>query len=306
MSVRATSQDREPLVRPAPKFAGLDVIDVEKTYRTGAGAHTVVKACSFRLEPGSFTVMIGPSGAGKSTLVRLIAGFEPVTAGEIRMAGKPVRGPSRTRQVMFQETALFPWMTTHENVAYGPKARGEFTEGARQIAASLAERMGLGRFHRLYPGQLSGGMQRRAELARAMMNEPDIMILDEPFRGLDAMTKRLMLEYYGDFSQESGRTNLFVTTDADEAVFLADRILVMTGIPTRVRAVVEVGLPRPRRIATLIDDERVGRLKAELLAMLHEEAAKTFTAGSRETAGSIGVRGGNLSEDRSRWRRPDA
>lgn len=286
-----------------PEFSGLEVIDVEKTYRTGSGAHTVVKACSFRLEPGRFTVMIGPSGAGKSTLVRLIAGFEPVTAGEIRMAGKPVRGPSRNRQVMFQETALFPWMTTHENVTYGPKARGELTEAAGRVAAALTERMGLGRFHRLYPGQLSGGMQRRAELARAMMNEPDLMILDEPFRGLDAMTKRLMLEYYGDFSQESRRTNLFVTTDADEAVFLADRILVMAGIPTRVRAVLEVALPRPRRIATLIEDERAASLKADLLATLHEEAAKTFAAGGRAVADRVGFPGRNLSPDRPDWRR---
>lgn len=278
MSARTMLPSREPGAGTEPPFEGLEVLDLEKTYRTGAGTRTVVSGCSFRVEPGRFTVMIGPSGAGKSTLVRLVAGFEPPTAGEIRMAGKQVRGPSKSRQVMFQETALFPWMTTHGNITYGPRARGDFTEEARRLAAALTERVGLRRFQRLYPGQLSGGMQRRAELARAMMNEPDVMILDEPFRGLDAMTKRLMLEYYADFSQESARTNLFVTTDVDEAVFLADRILVMTGIPTRVRAVLEIDLPRPRRIDALIADERAARWKADLLAMLYEEAAKAFGA----------------------------
>ena len=266
-------------------FAGLEVIGVDKTYRTGAGARTVVKGCSFRVEPGRFTVMIGPSGAGKSTLVRLVAGCERPTGGEIRMAGKVVRGPSRSRQGRFQETALFAGMTSNENIVYGPKARGELTQQARETAAALTERTGLARFRRMYPAQLSGGMQRRAELARAMMNEPDVMILDEPFRGLDAMTRRLMLEYYADFSEEDRRTNLFVTTDADEAVFLADRILVMTDMPTRVRAVLEIDLPRPRRIADILEDERAARWKAELLAMLHEEAAKAFAGAPRWMSG---------------------
>lgn len=270
--------------RAAGPFRGLDVVDVEKTYGHGRRLRTVVSQCSLRVEPGRFSVLIGPSGAGKSTLLRLIAGFEAPTSGEIRIDGKPVRGPGRDRQIMFQETALFPWMTMAENVSYGPRARGEFGAEAKQLADALTARMGLDRFRRLFPGQLSGGMQRRVELARAMMNEPSVMILDEPFRGLDSMTKRLMLEYYASYSQESQRTNLFVTTDVDEAIFLADRVFVMTYIPMRVRAVVEIDLPRPRRLAALVDDERANELKTELLALLHEEAAKAFAAGGKETA----------------------
>ena len=240
--------------------------------------------CSLRVEPGRFSVIIGPSGAGKSTLVRLIAGFEAPTSGEIRIGGKPVRGPGKDRQVVFQETALFPWMTTAGNVSYGPRVRGEFGAEAKRFAEALTARMGLERFAQTFPAQLSGGMQRRAELARAMMNEPSVMILDEPFRGLDSMTKRLMLEYYATFSAESQRTNLFVTTDVDEAIFLGDRIFVMSHIPMRVRAVVDVDVPRPRRLAAFVDDERVNELKAELLALLHEEAARAFAAGGKETA----------------------
>ena len=269
---------------PETAFQGIELVDVEKTYGQGARTRTVVRQCSFRIDPGRFTVMIGPSGAGKSTLIRLIAGFEPPTSGEIRVGGRPVRGPGKDRQVMFQETALFPWMTTAANVSYGPKARGEFGPEALRLADALTARMGLERFRGMYPAQLSGGMQRRAELARAMMNDPSVMILDEPFRGLDSMTKRLMLEYYATYGEASQRTNFFVTTDVDEAIFLADRVLVMTHIPTRVRAVVEIDLPRPRRLAALVDDERANALKAELLAMLHVVAARAFAAGGKETA----------------------
>ncbi len=259
----------------------MEVRDVSKTYGTRSHAREVVKECSFRIDAGKCTVMIGPSGAGKSTLVRLMAGFEKPTKGQILVAGRPLGGPGRARQVMFQESALFPWMTTRENVLYGPKARHESAREAERHADALLLQMGLAGFQGKYPAQLSGGMQRRAELARALINNPTVMILDEPFRGLDAMTKRLMLEYYAKLSTESERTSVFVTTDVDEALFLADRLLVMTHIPTRVRAVIEVERTRPRRLADLIGSDRVNDLKRHVLDLLHEEAAKSFAAGGR-------------------------
>jgi NitT/TauT family transport system ATP-binding protein len=264
--------------------AGIVVREVDKRYGAGPLAREVVKGCSFSIERGKFTVMIGPSGVGKSTLIRLIAGFEQPTRGEILVDGQRVTGPGPDRQVVFQETALFPWMTTEENVAYGPRARGEFTRAARELRGVLLEKVGLAAFRRRYPSQLSGGMQRRAELARAMINQPAVMILDEPFRGLDAMTKRLMLEYYAKLCEESRRTDFFVTTDVDEAIFLADRLLVMSHIPTRVRAVIEVDLPRPRRLADLVRDDRANDLKMRVLSLLHEEAMKSFASGSRAAA----------------------
>jgi NitT/TauT family transport system ATP-binding protein len=264
-----------------PAAAGVELRGVGMTYGTGPAAREVVAECSFRIEPRRFTVMIGPSGAGKSTLVRLIAGFERPTRGTITIDGRPITKPGPDRQVVFQETSLFPWMTTLENVHYGPSARGELTPANRARAEHLLDKVGLSAFRARYPAQLSGGMKRRAEFARALINDPAVMILDEPFRGLDAMTKRLMLEYYARLSEESGRTNFFVTTDVDEALFLADRLLVMTQIPTRVRAVIEIDAPRPRRFLDLTRDDRLNGVKMKVLSLLHEEVMKSFAAGSR-------------------------
>lgn len=267
-----------------PAEAALELRHVGKSYGAGAAAREVVKDCSFVVERGRLTVMIGPSGVGKSTLIRLIAGFEKPTHGQVLCDGKKVEGPGRDRFVMFQETALFPWMTTTENVLYGPKARGECTPELRGVIDVLLERVGLSSFRARYPSQLSGGMQRRAELARALANRPAVMILDEPFRGLDAMTKKLMLEYYAGLFEESPRTDFFVTTDIDEAIFLADRLLVMSHIPTRVRAVMEIDLPRPRSQTAMVSDDRANTLKMEALSILHEEAQKSFASGSKATA----------------------
>jgi NitT/TauT family transport system ATP-binding protein len=268
----------------AANAPAIELRSVDKTYGAGRSARHVVKDCSFAIESGRCTVLMGPSGAGKSTLVRLIAGFEAPTRGEVRAAGAVVKGPGRDRQVMFQETALFPWMITEENVVYGPKARHEYGERAKRLGDALIRRVGLDGFRSKYPAQLSGGMQRRAELARALINNPSVLILDEPFRGLDAMTKRLMLEYYAELSRESARTSLFVTTDVDEAIFLADRLLLLTHIPARVREVIDVDLPRRRTVADLFDDPRANDLKRRVLDALHEEAAKSFSAGERASS----------------------
>ncbi len=259
----------------------VELRSVGMTYGRGADARVVVDDCSFVVERGRFTVMIGPSGVGKSTIIRLIAGFDRPTRGQITIDDRPITKPGPDRQVVFQETALFPWMTTLENVRYGPSARGELTPANKARADELLDRVGLGAFRARYPRHLSGGMKRRAELARALINDPAIMILDEPFRGLDAMTKRLMLEYYARLSADTGRTNFFVTTDVDEAIFLADRLLVMTQIPTRVRAVIDVDLPRPRRFADLAGDDRANEIKMTVLSLLHEEVMKSFASGSR-------------------------
>jgi NitT/TauT family transport system ATP-binding protein len=174
----------------------IEVSNVSKSYGAAGFAKQVVHNCSFTLERGKLTVMIGPSGCGKSTLIRLLAGFERPSSGSITLDHKPVTGPGLDRMVVFQETALFPWMSTYDNVMFGPRARGEDTPEMRQFAEMLLKKVGLDSFRKKYPSQLSGGMQRRAELARSLINSPNVMILDEPFRGLDAMTKQLMQEYY--------------------------------------------------------------------------------------------------------------
>jgi len=266
---------------PAIDAGEIRVENVSKIYGAQSFAKEVVRDCSFTIERHKLTVMIGPSGCGKSTLIRLLAGFEKPSTGKISIDGKPINGPARDRLVLFQETALFPWMTTYQNVVYGPSARGDLTPQTKELARFLLEKVGLTAFRDKYPTQLSGGMQRRAELARAMINNPRVMILDEPFRGLDAMSKELMWEYYARLFEESRRTNFFVTTDVDEAIFLADRLLIMTNRPARVRAVIEVDLPRPRKLVDMVEMERANEIKMQALSLLHEEAMKSFAGGSK-------------------------
>ena len=266
------------------KAGEIVVSHVSKSYGAAQFSKEVVKDCSFSIERGKLTVMIGPSGCGKSTLIRLLAGFETPSSGTITLNGAPVAGPGNDRLVLFQENALFPWMTTYDNILYGPRARGEVTKETLDLAEFLLKKVGLQDFRKKYPTQLSGGMQRRAELARAMINNPSVMILDEPFRGLDAMTKELMWEYYSALYEENRRTNFFVTTDIDEAVFLADRLLIMSNIPTRVRAVLELDMPRPRRLLDMLASDRANQIKMEALSILHEEAMKSFSRGSKAAA----------------------
>jgi NitT/TauT family transport system ATP-binding protein len=270
--------------KPKVEAGEIQFLHVSKSYGAEQFAKDVVQECNFTIERNKLTVMIGPSGCGKSTLIRLLAGFEKPTSGSITIDEAPVHGPGRDRLVLFQETALFPWMTTYDNIMYGPRARGEDSPEVRDQARFLLDKVGLKAFKTKYPPQLSGGMQRRAELARAMINNPKVMILDEPFRGLDAMSKELMWEYYAGLYEESRRTNFFVTTDIDEAIFLADRLLIMTNIPTRVRAVIDVGIPRPRKLADIFENERANEVKIQALSLLHQEAMKSFSGGSKAAA----------------------
>jgi NitT/TauT family transport system ATP-binding protein len=277
--------------------AGMVVAKVSKSYGAGEFSKDVVQNCSFTIDSGKLTVMIGPSGCGKSTLIRLLAGFERSTSGTITIGGRSVTGPGLDRMVVFQESALFPWMSTYDNIMFGPRARGEDTPEMRSFAELLLHKVGLDGFRRKYPSQLSGGMQRRAELARSMINKPEVMILDEPFRGLDAMTKRLMQQYYANLYEEFRRSTFFVTTDIDEAIYLADRILIMTNIPTQVRAVIEVDLPRPRQIEDITENDAANAIKMKALGLLHEEAMKSFARGSKAAADFIDAYARRMAKD---------
>ena len=243
---------------------------------------TVVQDCSFSVAGGKFTVLIGPSGCGKTTLINLIAGYEPATSGTIALDDAAVQAPGPDRLVVFQETALFPWMTTLDNVMYGPLVqRGRPRTQAETAAVDLLRRVGLGEFLGKYPMQLSGGMQRRAELARALINDPKLLLMDEPFRGLDAMTRELMQEYLLELFEERGGTIFFVTSEIDEAIFLADQIIVLSSSPASVKAVIDVNLPRPRKRAAVLASAQYGALKKTALDLLYAEAVGAF-AGRRE------------------------
>ncbi len=259
----------------------MEIKSITKSYGIGPLRQLVIENCSFTLEQGKLTVLIGPSGCGKTTLINVLAGYDAVESGTISVDGSPVKGPGKDRLVVFQETALFPWMTTLQNVTYGPLVRGERDKkDIEKEAMELLRKVGLGEFKDKYPMQLSGGMQRRAELVRALINTPKVMMLDEPFRGLDAMTRELIQEYYVRLFEEHRITNLFVTSEIEEAIFLADRLMILTNRPAQVRTVMEINLPRPREFCMLTSREYLS-YKQEALEILHEEAMKAFGSGSR-------------------------
>jgi len=250
--------------------------DVSKSYGEEWLSDDVLKDVSIDFPAGELTVIVGPSGCGKSTLVNIMAGFEKPDKGQVLVDGEVIHGPAKDRMVVFQETALIPWQTTFENVIFGPKMRGEKSGKAlKDEAEALLVKVGLGEFIHKYPIQLSGGMQRRAELARALINEPTVMIMDEPFRGLDAMSRSLMQEFFLDLFEENKKTNIFVTSEVDEAIFLADNLVVLSNKPTSVQKVLKIKLPRPRDYKMLTSTEAF-EYKREALELLHDEAMKSF------------------------------
>ena len=267
----------------AAERATVEIRNVSKAYGEEWEREEVINNLNLTITPGDLTVVVGPSGCGKSTLVNLIAGFEKPDGGEIRLNGKPITGPSHDRMVVFQETALMPWLTAYQNVIFGPQLRGDMRgDQLRAEANRLLDKVGLGEFKDKYPLQLSGGMQRRAELARALINQPSLMIMDEPFRGLDAMSRELMQEFFLKLFEESRRTNLFVTSEIDEAIFLADRLVVLSNKPATVRAIIDIKLPRPRKYDMLSSPEAY-EYKRQALDILHEEALKSFRRGGTQS-----------------------
>jgi NitT/TauT family transport system ATP-binding protein len=243
----------------------------------------VIKDLSLEITTGELTAIIGPSGCGKTTLVGLVAGYDRPDSGEVLHNGKRVTGPSKDRMVVFQESALMPWQTAYQNVVFGPKLRGDM-RGAEleREALKLLAKVGLSEFKDKYPLQLSGGMQRRAELARALINNPLLLIMDEPFRGLDAMSRRLMQEFFLRLFEENRRTNLFVTSEIEEATFLADRLVVLSNKPTQVRKVIDITLPRPRNLRMLSAPEAYD-IRREAMEILHEEVMMNFKAGDAKS-----------------------
>jgi NitT/TauT family transport system ATP-binding protein len=254
----------------------MEVQDVTKSFGDDWEQETVVENLSFSVKRNQLTAIVGPSGCGKSTVVNLLAGFELPDKGKILLDGKPVTGPSKNALVVFQETALMPWLTTYQNVTFGPKLRGDMKAADLKAAAEkIIDTVGLRDFRDKYPLQLSGGMQRRAELARALINQPLVMIMDEPFRGLDAMTRQLMQEFYLRLCEQEARTNVFVTSELEEAIILADRLIILSNRPASVREVMEVDLPRPRNLDMLGTPEAY-EYKRHAMEILHEEALKSF------------------------------
>ena len=255
----------------------LEIKNISKGFGEIYNREDILEDFDLKVMSTELLVLVGPSGCGKSTFVNLIAGFDKVDSGSIIMDGKEINKPGNDRMVVFQETALIPWQTTIDNITFGPIIRGEDKSTIKKEAETLLEKVGLIEFKDKYPIQLSGGMQRRAELARAMINKPEVMIMDEPFRGLDAMSRELMQEFFVKLFEENRKTNIFVTSEIDEAIFLADRLVVLTNKPTKVRKIINIDLPRPRSFEMLRSEEAYN-YKREAMELLHEEAMKSFTS----------------------------
>ena len=256
--------------------ASLELKDVCRGFGDEWNREEVIKDFSLSIKPAELTVLVGPSGCGKSALVNMLAGYDLPDTGQILLNKEPITGPGNDRMVVFQETALMPWLTAYQNVIFGPKVRKDIpSRELKEKAEYLFEKVGLLEFKDKYPLQLSGGMQRRAELARAMINDPLVMIMDEPFRGLDAMSRELMQEFFVRLFEENRRTNVFVTSEIDEAIFLADRLIVLSNRPTSVRKIIDIKLPRPRELDVLSSSEAY-EYKREAMELLHEEALRNF------------------------------
>jgi NitT/TauT family transport system ATP-binding protein len=202
------------------------------------------------IRKGEFICLIGASGCGKSTLLRIIAGFEQPSSGEALMWGKPITGPDPTRGMVFQDYALFPWLTVRENIGFGPQSRGLPRTVVKDTVDRFVDLVGLGRFANAYPHQLSGGMKQRVAIARVLANDAELVLMDEPFGALDAMTRERLQDELLDIWQRTGLTVVFVTHAIEEAIFLADRVVVMTPGPGRIESDNRLELVRPRDVAS--------------------------------------------------------
>ena len=269
----------------------LSIRNVVKIYDP-EGVHVIaLEDCSLEIAPGGFVAVVGPSGCGKSTLLNILAGFDHLTSGEVDLDGQPLAGigrvpvPGPDRVVVFQNGALFPWFTVLENITYGPiRQRVLSRDEARDRAMTLlAGTGGLDRIAGAYPGQLSSGMQRRVEILRALINNPKILLLDEPFRAMDTVSKSTMHQHLLDIYDRFRKTVFFITHDLDEAILLADQVVVMTTRPGTIKMHIDVDLPRPRD-RNMATSATFLELKRTAIAAVHEEARRAFERGERELA----------------------
>ena len=228
----------------------VDVCGVTKTFTVAGQSITALKDASLRIEKGEFVTLIGASGCGKSTLLRIIAGFETPTAGAALMWGTPIDGPAPQRGMVFQDYALFPWLTVRDNIGFGPVSQGWPKPKVRETVDRFIEMVGLGRFADAYPHQLSGGMRQRVAIARVLANEAEVVLMDEPFGALDAMTRERLQEELLDIWRKTRLTVVFVTHSVEEAIMLADRVVVMTPGPGRIESDNLIELSRPRDVAS--------------------------------------------------------
>jgi NitT/TauT family transport system ATP-binding protein len=266
----------------------ISIRNVTKIYDPDGASVLAVDNCSMEVAAGEFCVLVGPSGCGKTTLLNAIAGFHGISGGEIYLDGellctaKKTPSPGSDRIVVFQHGALFPWFTVLDNVTFGPVMQGKMSkQEAEDKAHYMMGQMGLKNIAHNYPSEISSGMRRRVEIARAMMNDPRVLLLDEPFRAMDALTKTVVHQFLLEVYDRNKTTVFFITHDLDEAIFLGSKVYIMTTRPATIKKVLDVNIPRPRDYRVLSSSD-FQRLRDECIAAVHEEAVKAFKAGERE------------------------
>jgi ABC-type nitrate/sulfonate/bicarbonate transport system ATPase subunit len=253
--------------------AGLLIDGVSRTFSglRGRPATRALEPTSLIVDDHDFLVLLGPSGCGKSTLLRIVAGLDQPTTGRVLVNGAPVRGPGADRGMVFQSYTLFPWLTVEQNIRFGLREKGMADVEQARVAAHYIARVGLGGFEHHYPRTLSGGMQQRTALARALANDPEILLLDEPFGALDNQTRALMQELLLGIWEADRKTVLFVTHDIDEAIFMANRVAVLTARPGRIKTELAIALPHPRHY-TLKTTAEFSAYKARLTEEIRGES----------------------------------
>jgi NitT/TauT family transport system ATP-binding protein len=247
----------------------LAVRGVGKTYTLGEQRIEALRGADLVVRKGEFVCLIGASGCGKSTLLRIVAGFEPPSTGAAEMWGMPIAGPAPDRGMVFQDYGLFPWLTVRQNIGFGPAARGRPKAEVKATVERFVELVGLGRFADAWPHQLSGGMKQRVAIARVLANDAEIVLMDEPFGALDAMTRERLQDELLEIWQRTRLTVLFVTHSIEEAIFLADRVVVMEPGPGRIASEHAIDLPRPRDVAS----PEFNAIRRELGSRLHSHHA---------------------------------
>lgn len=245
--------------------------ELQKVYESGGERTKAIEDLSFTADSGEFLSIVGPSGCGKSTLLYLIAGFLDVTGGDILVDGEPIDGPGTDRGVVFQDYALFPWRTVEKNVTYGLEQNGVGKADRKQIAAEYLEMMDLTGFEDSYPKELSGGMRQRVALARTLAYDPKILLMDEPFGSLDQPLRESLQDHLLEIWRDLGKTVIFITHDVEEAVYLAERVLIMTNRPGTKKDVVPIDLDRSGGRESIVTSDAFHDLKSTVWTSLREE-----------------------------------
>ena len=263
----------EPAAAQKPATAMIQIDHVSQVFQTSARQdHLALSDISLSVADGAFVSILGPSGCGKSTLLYIVGGFVQPTKGTAKMKGEAIRGPGPDRGPVFQEFALFPWKTVLGNVMYGPRQQGVKRAEAEAQSKALLEMVGLKGFEDFYPKELSGGMKQRVALARTLAYHPEVLLMDEPFGALDAHTRTRLQNDLLNIWERDRKTVLFVTHSVEEAVFLSDKVVMMTRSPGRIRQIIDIDLPRPRRRAELLLDPRYQKYVVEIERMFDDSS----------------------------------